>query len=191
MNKSKLSVTLTASAILASQAAFSAAEIAATGKDDLKAQLATQDQNAVGIGEDDAELFTMCYMAPFEVSVQQTEYVCPICGERTTRVSPGYIEKRNGEVVSPDIDECRRLFARIPASAGMKLDESEYCRKCSPRVKRPEPALLVPNGRGHTRRVRHVTTDELSKLGDYFAATPDEQARMRKESRRLRRLLGL
>lgn len=190
MNKSKLAVTLTASAILASQAAYSAAEIAATGKDDLKAQLATQDQNAVGIGEDEVELLAGCY-SPFEVTPQQTEYVCPICGERTTRVSPGYIERRRGQVVSPDIDECRRLFARIPVSAGMKLDESEYCRKCSPRVKHPEPALLVQDGRGHTRRVRHVTTDELSKLGDYFAATPDEQARMRKESRRLRRLLGL
>ena len=45
--------------------------------------------------------------------------------------------------------------------------------------------------RGQLRGVRHVTGDELRQLGDYFASTPEKQATLRKQSRRLRKLLGL
>ena len=190
MKKSQLAVTLTASALLAAQPSGFAADIAATSKADLKTQLAAQQQGTDAQGENEAELFTTCYMPYFEVTEQPVDYVCPTCGERTSRANGGYTERRKGWTASPDIDECRRIFTRIPATAGLKLDESEYCRKCSPRVKHPEPALLVPTAHGQLRRVRHVTSDELRQLGDYFTATPTEQEKMRKGSRRLRKLLG-
>ena len=190
MKKSQLAVTLTASALLAAQHSGFAADIAATSKADLKTQLAVQQQGADAQGESEAELYTMCYLMPFEVTEQQWEYVCPVCGERTTYVHEGYTGNSKERKVAHDIAECRRLFASIPARAGMKLDESAYCRKCSPRVKHPEPALLVPTANGRIRRVRHVTSDELRQLGDYFAATPAEQEKMRQDSRRLRKLLG-
>jgi hypothetical protein len=195
MKKAKLAVTLTSSAILAvqvfpqGQPAAPAADIAAMGKGELKIQLAATNQETTAQAGDEAELFAACY-SPFEVTPLQTEYVCPHCGERTTYVAPGYVERRKGKVAPPDIDECRRLFARIPATAGMKLDESQYCRKCSPRVKNPAPVVLVPTPRGGIRRVRHVTAEELRQLGDYFTATPAEQAQALKDSRRLRKLLG-
>jgi hypothetical protein len=190
MKKSQLAVTLTASALLAAQPSGFAADIAATSKADLKTQLAAQQQGTGAQGETETELYTMCYLAPFEVTEQQWEYVCPVCGERTAHVYAGYTGNAKERRAVPDIDECRRLFTRIPATAGLKLDESEYCRKCSPRVKQPEPALLVPTAHGQLRRVRHVTSNELRQLGAYFTATPTEQEKMRKDSRRLRKLLG-
>ncbi len=195
MKKTKLALTLTSSAILAAQAlpqvqqAMPAAELAAMNKAELKTQLAAKDQSSNAQAEAEAELFAGCY-SPFEVTPQQTEYVCPICGERTTRVKQGYVPAGSREVVVPDIEECRRLFARLPVTAGYKLDESEYCAKCSPRVKNPSPTLLVTTTKGHVRRVRHVTTEDLRLLSDYFAASDSNQAAMSKDSRRLQHLLG-
>lgn len=189
MNTAILAASLTATAVLAAQPFASAADTAAASKADLKPQLAAQAQGEAAQGE--AELFTTCYIAPFEVTVRPADYVCPVCGERTARVYAGYTGNAEGRGAPPDIDECRRLFADIPTKAGMKLDESEYCRKCSPRVRTPSPALLVTTARGQTRRVRHVTADDLRQLADYFAAPEATRQTLRKESARLRKLLGL
>jgi len=189
VNTAKLAASLTATAVLAAQPFASAADTAAASKADLKPQLAAQAQGEAAQGE--AELFTTCYIAPFEVTVRPADYVCPVCGERTARVYAGYTGNAEGRGAPPDIGECRRLFADIPTKAGMKLDESAYCRKCSPRVRTPSPALLVTTARGQTRRVRHVTADDLRQLADYFAAPEATRQTLRKESARLRKPLGL
>jgi hypothetical protein len=199
MKRTKLTVTLTTSALLAAQAAVraqpaeprptptatvpaSAAEIAVTGKDALKAQLGQATRTEAAVLADDEIVMLTCY---FTVSpLERLDFVCPVCGERTTLGG-----EENTKLIA-EIDLCRRLFAQIPASAGMKLDETEYCRKCSPLVKSPAPILMVPTASGKVRRVRRVTSDELRQLGDYFEASPAVQDKMRVESRRLRKLLG-
>lgn len=71
----------------------------------------------------------MCYAAMLERD--SAEYVCPKCGERTL-----YTESQ-GWFVHRDLPVCRTLTDSIPA-INLKLDESQYCKKCSPNIEIPQ-----------------------------------------------------
>ena len=118
------------------------------------------------------------------------DYVCPTCGAQRSRGYAGYVPVAVRKKLPPDIEECRLLFARVPSSAGMKLDEAEYCSKCSPGVRKPSLSLMISRATGGPRRIRHVTAADLSLLGDYYEASGERQTEMRRSSRRLRKLLG-
>lgn len=128
----------------------------------------------------------------FEVEpVLLPDYVCPTCGAHRSQGYARYVPVAVRKSLPPDIEECRRLFARVPPVAALKLDEREYCLKCSPDIRKPSLSLVVPRATGEPRRIRHVTAGDLSLLGDYYEASRERQTEMRRSSRRLRKLLGL
>ncbi|MFH0864670.1 MAG: hypothetical protein V1904_00640 [Bacteroidota bacterium] len=71
----------------------------------------------------------MCYAAMLERD--SAEYVCPKCGERTL-----YTENK-GWFVRRDLNVCRTLADSVPA-INLTLDESQYCKKCSPDIESPQ-----------------------------------------------------
>lgn len=71
----------------------------------------------------------MCYAAMIERD--SAEYICPKCGERTL-----YTEG-TGWFVHRDLSVCRTLVDSIPA-INLQLDESQYCKKCSPNIEIPK-----------------------------------------------------
>lgn len=71
----------------------------------------------------------MCYAAMQERD--SLEYICPKCGERTL-----YTEGL-GWFVRRDLPLCRSLADSISA-INIQLDESQYCKKCSPDIKTPQ-----------------------------------------------------
>ena len=198
MKRTKFTVTLAASTLLAAQAAVrampaeqisapasppptSAAGIAATGKDELKAQLAKTEGNA-NTGTEEDVVTLSCY---FTVTAsQRQDYVCSVCGERTTLASDG-----SGTTLA-NIEECRRLFGQLPATAGLKLVETQYCRQCTPKCQHPSLELMVPRLHRPPRTIHHVTSADLQSLIDYYKASAPEQTKICKNSRRLRQLLG-
>lgn len=123
--------------------------------------------------------------------VRLPDYVCPTCGTHKFQGYEGYISVAERKKLPPNIEECRQLYSRIPSVAGLKLDEIEYCRSCSPGIRRPLLSLVIPRTNGKPRRVRGVTALDLRLLGDYYAAPLELQVKMKKDSRRLRKLLGL
>lgn len=118
-------------------------------------------------------LGAMCYdMAP---PPDRAEYVCPKCGERTlyeigestnTELRP----ELTTEVVQFDLCMCRREFAELRKVVGdaIEFDESQFCRKCSPRVTSPTLVLRITYEDGSVRRVDNVQHDDLRMLREFL-----------------------
>jgi hypothetical protein len=71
----------------------------------------------------------MCYADVNERD--SAEYICPKCGERTLyTVGEGWFVRR-------ELPLCRTLADSIPA-INLQLDESQYCKKCSPGIEQPQ-----------------------------------------------------
>jgi hypothetical protein len=71
----------------------------------------------------------MCYAAMLESD--SAEYICPKCGEKTLYLrSQGWFVKR-------DLPLCRSTADSISA-INLQLDESQYCKKCSPDIQLPQ-----------------------------------------------------
>jgi len=71
----------------------------------------------------------MCYSPMLERD--SIEYICPKCGEKTLYTeSTGWFLRR-------DLPACRSLADSIPA-INLQLDESEYCKKCNPKIENPQ-----------------------------------------------------
>ncbi|MGD0094416.1 MAG: hypothetical protein ABSE73_31295, partial [Planctomycetota bacterium] len=77
------------------------------------------------------------------------DYLCPRCGERTLyALPPNASEKERAAVVDAtfvlnvQLEGCRRALAAI-RDLPVELDESQFCRKCSPAVEKPELVLVV------------------------------------------------
>jgi hypothetical protein len=76
----------------------------------------------------------MCYeMAALP---DRAEYICPVCGEKTI-----YTDQYRSFVYS-ELQECRSYVEAI-RGINAKLDESQFCKKCSPDVTDPELCLIT------------------------------------------------
>jgi hypothetical protein len=71
----------------------------------------------------------MCY--DISGPPDRTEYICPKCNEKTIYASD------LAEFVYIDIQACRS-YMKYFKGINAKLDESQFCKKCSPDVKKPE-----------------------------------------------------
>jgi hypothetical protein len=89
----------------------------------------------------------MCY--DMALNVTRINYVCPVCDEKTI-----YASGVDNPVFKPDrtdytnlwtlgeLDTCRRIAGQIKGLQ-IKLDESQFCKKCSPTIKTPKIKLMV------------------------------------------------
>lgn len=133
----------------------------------------------------------MCY----EVAAppQRVEYVCPICSEKTLYTDD------NTYVISMDLQTCRREIEQIKKISELEitLDESTYCRKCSPDVKKPALVLNIKYADGTTHTKKDVSSHHLRVLRDFlkgnlsYETFNDGTYPLKNEAPRLRRLLGL
>ncbi len=76
----------------------------------------------------------MCYSVAMPPAT--AEYVCPHCGEKTV-YTESYVY-----TVQYDIASCRTLVKNMPGLK-VELDESAFCRKCSPNVENPSLNIKV------------------------------------------------
>jgi len=197
MKKAKLVVMLTTSALAMSEngcasgaprsdgvaePSLPAAKLAMLNRAEIRTLLSAIEQAK----EPEPQMGAMCY-SPFEASAQ-LEYVCPRCGAKTKYADAGTFDMT-------DVERCRALIRRIPKHESMRLDESEFCRRCQPRVTAPKLRLLVCFDDGTTNSVVGVTPDDLELLeaalkGEKSIDGPGVQDSVFSKLPRLRELLG-
>jgi predicted RNA-binding Zn-ribbon protein involved in translation (DUF1610 family) len=99
-------------------------------KGKLKRSYIKEKLNALAESPDikDLKIGAMCYAAMAERD--SAEYVCPKCGEKTL-----YVEQK-GWYVSRELRQCR-TNASLITEIELKLDESQFCKKCSPGIEKP------------------------------------------------------
>jgi predicted RNA-binding Zn-ribbon protein involved in translation (DUF1610 family) len=155
-------------------------------KAETSAQLA--ELSAAPVPTDLNTMGAMCYKPA--APAQRTEYVCPTCGERT--VYSGAL----ASTVERDLASCRRLIASLPL-LDASLDESQFCRKCSPEVTAPQLTLVVRYVDGAEKRATPVTPEDLVLLREFERGQTKHEGPMGRETpllehrARLGELLGL
>jgi hypothetical protein len=144
----------------------------------------------------------MCYdMAP---PPRRADYVCPKCGERTLYDDSNLsIDERleNGlaEAVEWEIPICRRELDELRKVAGdsISLDESQFCRKCSPKVAAPKLVLHISYQGEKTRDIEGVDHGDLRILTDFLSGKLqttgdcDDVLALKESLPRLEELLGV
>ncbi len=116
----------------------------------------------------------MCYAV---VAVPQyAQYVCPKCGEKT--IYPSELNKdsaidsaenqRTIFLVHYDMDECRRMVREIHGIS-IELDESQFCRHCSPDIQTPQ-LIAVIRFPGEPKEYRYagITRAHLYQLKEFL-----------------------
>jgi len=88
----------------------------------------------------DLQQGAMCYKTAGPPAT--ADYVCPKCGEKTEYALNRGEGRGLTSQVAWDLPTCRRLVKELPV-AWVELDESQYCRKCSPDVTKPQLVLIV------------------------------------------------
>jgi len=144
----------------------------------------------------------MCYdMAP---PPRRADYVCPSCGERTLYdeskwSNDEWVQKGVARVVAEEIPGCRREIEDLRRVVGdaISLDESQFCRKCSPKVARPKLMLRVFFEDGKPRDIENVSHSDLRILQEFLAGKQltkgdnDSMLPLKDRLPRLQELLGV
>jgi hypothetical protein len=143
----------------------------------------------------------MCYSVA--LPPDRADYICPKCGERTIYDLKTSATERPGErgiteTVEWGIASCRRQFEELRKVAGksIMLDESQYCRKCSPKVVSPKLVLHVSYNGEKARDIENIDSDDLHILTDFLAGnllteSYDDKNPLKDDLPRLQELLGV
>ena len=106
----------------------------------------------------------------------RSEHVCPECGEKTLYASgpdrPAEARAADWELLSLlewGLVACRRRVQEI-RGLDVALDETQFCRRCSPDAPTPRLGLVVRHhGEGEPHRVWGVGAEDLVLLGEFLA----------------------
>jgi hypothetical protein len=104
----------------------------------------------------------MCYemMMPPDTA----SYICPVCSSRT-------LYKRDFDnfwYVQGEIINCRRELEKVKG-VNIKLDESEFCKKCRPEVTNPRLILLINiEDTEDTLRIININSNDIRVLGEFL-----------------------
>jgi len=122
-------------------------------------------------------------------------YVCPICGARTMYASD--VGRKSWDVVSRVIPLCRQALKDVQGVA-VRLDESQFCRQCSPKVRDPGLVLVVRyDGDVTVRAVGGITDNDARLISEFLPGTNKHvygnasEAPLKKYVPRLEELLGI
>jgi hypothetical protein len=145
------------------------------------------------------QVWAMCYEIAGPPDTVQ--YTCPKCGEKTLYKLAESDEDIGSFGVNSFIEfelkSCRRVVKAI-RSLNIALDESQFCKKCSPDVESPKAALVIKyKGEETPYRCKNVTLDDLRLLREFLAGyrkhtgTFDNKTPLKDHLERLSELLGV
>jgi len=128
-----------------------------------------------------------CCYEPAGVPVN-TAYVCPKCGQRTLYPTGGDVSNVDaatcsaGMALQVGLPACRQIASGIRGFV-VELDESEFCRNCSPNVKKPQLIAVVRGpGDAQPRRVKGIGQTDLRRLQEYLRDREKALAGMKRDS---------
>jgi hypothetical protein len=119
------------------------------------------------------------------------EYVCPVCGEKTL-----YTNRVSGSW-SAELEDCRRVFTTMPKRETLTLDESSFCKKCTPGTNAPALKLQIRFDNGTTNSVSGISGDDLRILKGFLSGKldcpteNDGTTALKNKLPRLRKILGI
>ena len=141
----------------------------------------------------------MCY----EMSgpPETAQYVCPKCGEKTLyKLGKDEDARKNYAVnnfIEYELDSCRRAAKSIKG-INLTLDESQFCKKCSPDVKSPKLAIVINyEGEKEPHRVEGITCNDLQLIAEFLSGADvhvsdnDAETPLKNYTKRLSELLGV
>lgn len=137
--------------------------------------------------KDLADIGAMCYKVA--MPPERVDYICPKDGSKTL------YKQQYVHFIQYDIPRMRTLAETMP-SILVSLDESEFCKKCSPNVTNPQIIMTVHyTDRTHT--VKGVSDRDLQLMRDFlsgkdrFTNEYDAETALKDYIPRLEELLGV
>jgi predicted RNA-binding Zn-ribbon protein involved in translation (DUF1610 family) len=96
---------------------------------------------------------------------QHAQYICPTCGEKTLYTNA------LARTVEWDIGDARRHLTRLQglAASSISLDESPFCKHCSPDVTDPKLMLRIVYDTGQPHTAVGVTPADLQLLEEFLS----------------------
>ncbi len=133
----------------------------------------------------------MCY--EMAAPPERAEYVCPACGEKTI-----YTIKRS-EFIQWYLPQARRMIKNLNIKGiGVKLDESQFCKKCSPKIENPQLCLHINYaGESKPHQVCSIYPNDIGLISEFMngkvkhKTQNDEEEPLVKHIDRLQKLLGV
>jgi predicted small lipoprotein YifL len=130
---------------------------------------------------------------------ESVTYICPTCSEKTVY---GVSETDEDwwmtlDAVHRELPRCRPMLNEIKG-VRMELDESQFCRKCSPDVKKPRLVLIVKHpGEAQPHRCVGVRHADLRLIREFLEGKTkgiwdnDSEYPLKDCTKRLGELLGV
>lgn len=135
----------------------------------------------------------MCYKP---ASLPKTvDYVCPKCGEKTIYKSNSH--SKAVQFIEWELPKCRIIAKRIK---GIKiyLDESKFCKNCSPNIETPELCLTVDiKGTDKTKDSSPISSVDLQLIDEFLSGKlvhkgrRDQETPLKEYIDHLENLLGI
>lgn len=131
----------------------------------------------------------MCYK--IAAPPNRTEYVCPVCGERTVHTD------NMARFIERELPVCRTLADSI-YGVELTIDEKSFCKKCSPEVK--DPSLCINTkfaGETTENTVCDIDSDDMQLLYEFMKGKLthkddyDNETPLKNYTERLSQLLGI
>jgi len=102
----------------------------------------------------------MCYEIAAPPS--RAEYCCPQCGEKTLYTQD------YAPFVLQELPACRSIYKSL-TQLKAELDESQFCRKCSPNVEKPELCLITHyKDENSSHKYCNLTSNDLSLVSAFL-----------------------
>ncbi|MDD3014396.1 MAG: hypothetical protein PHC34_11895 [Candidatus Gastranaerophilales bacterium] len=130
----------------------------------------------------------MCYDTA--VPLNRTQFICPICGEMTVYHSS----------FGDNIEELPTylLLVRKITKIDVKLDDTQFCKKCNPGISSPQYCLLVKYGKNEeAHKTCGITDEDINLLYEFSEGSKDhitsytrDKRPMTEYKKRLEELLG-
>jgi len=130
----------------------------------------------------------MCY--DMAAPPQRAEYICPICGEKTL------YENNYTTLISWELQQMRELVNNIK-SISCKLDESQFCRSCSPKIINPELCLIVNIEEKNEHKTCNIDEQDVILLNEFLSGSKihktfnDAEQPLKQYLPRIEELLGI
>lgn len=131
----------------------------------------------------------MCYKVA--APPNRTEYICPLCGERTV-----YTENL-ARFIERELPVCRTLADSI-RGIDLVLDEKTFCKKCSPEAEKPELCIHTKYaGESVENTVCDINSNDMQLLYEFMKGKwthkddYDNETPLKDYTERLSQLLGV
>lgn len=109
------------------------------------------------------------------------DYVCPVCGGKTLYTIDSKDRNTSTFFLQYELPECRRLAKSIKV-INIELDEHEFCKKCSPKTKKPLLTLIVKYPDKNTKVItRDVSIDDLQLIREFSEGSDRHEGEMGRE----------